>query len=144
MAEREVEAAAPRAQRTSARRALGQPDRLGRHAPAAVAPDDLVLDAEALAQRTVWAKSRAVTRTSAPRARSTSMTGRRTSTWGLLVRSTQIRIAHGGHDLGDLVARERRGLIGMGQVRAGDLVGRGQLGVARRRAIAGWRWIGVR
>src|SRR4051794_15285137 len=39
----------------------------------------------------VWAKSRAVTRTSAPRARRTSITGRMTSTWGEFVRSTQTR-----------------------------------------------------
>src|SRR5512132_2850356 len=95
---------------------------------------------------TVWAKSRAVTRTSAPRARSPSMTGRSTSTCGLLVRSTQIRIAHGGHDLVDLVARER-GRDRQGQVRARELVaerqldagapsGHGGLAVDRRAVVA--------
>ena len=41
----------------------------------------------------VWEKSRAVTLTSCPSARSSSISGRMTSTWGLLVRSTQTRIA---------------------------------------------------
>src|SRR4051794_18726035 len=44
---------------------------------------------------TVWAKSRAVMRTSAPSSRSASMSGRSTRTCGLLVRSTQIRIRWG-------------------------------------------------
>src|SRR6478609_4157229 len=75
---------------------------------------------------TVCAKSRAVTRTSSPRARSTSMTGRMTRTCGLLVRSIQTRIAHGADDLVDLIARERRGDRER-EVRAGKLVGERQL-----------------
>src|SRR5688572_265092 len=43
------------------------------------------------ARPTVWAKSRAVIHTSAPRSRRAPTTGRRTSTWGLLVRSIQTR-----------------------------------------------------
>ena len=40
----------------------------------------------------VWAKSRAVTSTSWPSARMTSISGRITSTCGLLVKSTQTRM----------------------------------------------------
>src|SRR3954451_6357716 len=90
------------------------------------------------ASSTVWAKSRAVTRTSAPRARSTAMTGRSTRTWGLLVRSTQMRIAHRGDDLVDLVARERR-RDGQREMGAGQLVGERQLdalGVRCHRLLA--------
>src|SRR5919198_4651345 len=82
------------------------------------------------ARSTVCAKSRAVTRTSAPRDRSTATIGRRTRTWGLLVRSTQIRIAHRGDDLVDLVARERR-RDGEREMGAGQLVGERQLGAVR-------------
>ena len=48
--EREVEGAVAARPAHERARALGQPDGLGRHAAAPVTPDDLVLQAEALAQ----------------------------------------------------------------------------------------------
>ena len=73
----------------------------------------------------VCAKSRAVTSTSTPCRSSARMTGRRTSTCGELVRSTQTRIAHRGHDLGRLLARQHRAHRDR-EVGTGDLVGAGQ------------------
>src|SRR6476469_8999800 len=55
------------------------------------------------ASPTVCAKSRAVTSTSAPRARSTSTTGRITRTCGLFVRSTQTRTGRGAWAFGGRV-----------------------------------------
>ena len=81
----------------------------------------------------VWAKSRAVTWTSWPRARSTSITGRMTSTWGLLVRSIQTRIGARGPrsrraSLGDGAPGPASGRLALVQVRPSTLTGR-----ARRR-----------
>jgi hypothetical protein len=69
----------------------------------------------------VWAKSRAVTSTSCPRARRSSITGRRTSTCGLFVRSIQTRMGDRDYARADLIAettsmacvRLRTGLIGI-------------------------------
>src|ERR671929_877745 len=88
----------------------------------------------------VCAKSRAVTSTSAPRRSSARMTGRMTSTWGEFVRSTQTRIAHDGDDLVRLLAPEHRAHRD-GQVRAGGLVGAGQLAGGR---VLGHRRLAVR
>ncbi len=92
VAEREVEASPARpAQRAPPSGPPARPP-WPRRARAAMAPDHGRVDAMALAQPTVWAKSRAVTSTSAPRARSRSITGRSTRTCGEFVRSTQTRI----------------------------------------------------
>ena len=106
--EREVEAPPARPARERAPSATSSPSALAASAAAAVAADDLALEPEALGEPD---RLREVARGDlaprAPRARSRSMTGRRTRTCGLLVRSTQTRIAHGGDDLVDLLARER-------------------------------------
>src|SRR5919204_901530 len=127
-----------RAQRTSADERSASPTALDATRAPRWRPMTSQSTARRCASSTVWAKSRAVTRTSAPRERSTAITGRSTRTWGLLVRSTQIRIADRGDDLVDLVARERRG-DGEREMGAGQLVGERQLGavgVLRHRGLA--------
>ena len=87
----------PRAHRVSASDRSAEPARLGADPAAAVAPDRGVRDPEPLEHSSsVWAKSRAVTSTSWPRARRLAITGRITSTWGEFVRSTQILILRCG------------------------------------------------
>src|SRR3954467_7309460 len=136
-----------RAQRTSAPERWARPRALAATRPPRWRPMTSCSMPKRSHSCTVWAKSRAVTRTCAPRSRSTSMTGRMTSTCGLLVRSTQIRIAHGRHDLVDLAAAHGRGHR-QGQVRARQLVGRGQLDVPegghRRLAVDGGAVVGAR
>src|SRR4029450_940218 len=127
-----------RAQRTSAAERSARPTALATSRAPRWWPMTSQSTPRRSASSTVCAKSRAVTRTSAPRARSTAMTGRRTRTWGLFVRSTQIRIAHRGDDFVDLVARERR-RDGKREMGAGQLVGERQLdavGVRRHRLLA--------
>ena len=94
---RAVARASARAQRTSAAEREARPPALA----ASRSPRWRPIAVWAMPRRShsssVWAKSRAVTRTSWPSARSRSITGRITSTCGLFVRSIQTRMrdAHG-------------------------------------------------
>src|ERR1700753_1173345 len=91
----------------------------------------------------VWAKSRAVTLTSWPWARSRSITGRRTRTWGELVKSTQTRTLVGlgrpGED-GRHLASLRLGEHGADRQR--DVLRRQRLG--HRQRAGGARFIDER
>src|SRR5207247_7573995 len=138
----------PRAQRASAVEREARPMPFAARRPPRWRP----MTSQSMPKRsqspTVWAKSRAVTRTSAPRARSASITGRSTSTCGLFVRSTQTRIAYRAHDLVDLLARDRRADRD-GEVRARGLIGSRELGSGaelrhRRLAVDGHAGVAAR
>src|SRR3954447_2940660 len=137
----------PRAQRSSAVERETRPTPLAATRPPRWRPITSCSMPKRSQRPTVCAKSRAVTRTSSPRARSASMTGRMTRTWGLLVRSTQTRIADGVDDLGHLVALQD-GAHRDGEVRARGLVGagelaRGRIGGHRRLAVDGLAVVGL-
>ena len=124
-------------------RPLGQPHGLGCHAAAPVAPDHLVLQAEALAQLHRLGEVAHRDAHLCPRARNTPTTGPHDEHMGAVGQvDPDAHRARGAHDLVDLVAAHGRGHR-QGEVRAGRSSVAGSSAPAKA-AIAGWRWIGVR
>ena len=80
-----------RAQRASAPLRLSRPSPCWRSRPPRWRPMAVWAMPKRSHSSSVWAKSRAVTSTSCPSSRMASISGRMTSTWGQLVRSTQTR-----------------------------------------------------
>src|SRR3954469_21271255 len=93
----------PRAHRTSAVARDARPSAFAATRPPRWRPMTSTRSPKRSASPTVCAKSRAVTSTSAPRARRPSITGRRTRTCGLFVRSTQTRTRRKGWTSGGRV-----------------------------------------
>src|SRR3954447_18090107 len=101
----------PRAHRTSAVARDASPSALAATRPPRWRPMTSTRSPKRSASPTVCAKSRAVTSTSAPRARRPSITGRRTRTCGLFVRSTQTRTGRKGWASGGRVVATLRRFV---------------------------------